>query len=428
MGIFFDFEHGIRCRPYTCGEYRFAVNSSLEVDTFTVSQWLSARQIVQWFGIENVSEPVKTAYNNKKAEELFEVCWMVEPNDDRFDAKDFMQRPFRSVYWEKASRTDNKMLEVSGFWTFPVMVPRWDVVGGRTWGTGTGHYLIGHAQELQKLQERSLVILDKQTDPPLVGPASLRQGTQVNAMPGGITAIDEMSNSPGLRVLHEVRADMPALQYQIEDIRRQINQISYVDLFRMAQSLPDQTQRTKAEFIMRNEEKLTQVGPVIGRLHTDLLDRSIDRTFGIMAEQQGPDGEGGMIPPPPPEIQGMTLAVEYTSLLAQAQKMIGTKPIEQMMGFTGSMVAVFPEAKYKVDAFEIMDKYADMVGAPPTTIIDSEIAAKNMQADLEKAEQKERSDTMVQMGAGAASSAKVLSETEMGTGSALDAIVGGAQQ
>lgn len=417
-GVFESFETGIRVRPFTCGEYRFALSSDLVVDTFIHVQFLSARQIVQSFGLDNVSTAVKDAYTNKRPEQLFEVCWIVEPNDDRFEDKDFMDRPFRSVYWEPKS-TEPKCLEVSGYYTFPVMVGRWDVVGGRAWGTGCGHDIIGHTKELQKLKERNLVIIDKQTEPPLVGPSSLKSGMQVNTMPGGITAIDEMSNTPGVRQLYQVQADMQALQLQIEDVRRQIRQGCYNDLFLMLASQPFAGQRTATEIAERHEEKLVMLGPVLERLHSELLNPLIDRTFDIMMRQVP-----SMIPPPPQEIQGMPITVEFTSILAQAQKMIGLQAINQYMGFAGSMIAAFPETRYKIAPFATMDAYSEMTGVPPDITVDDEIAYANMEADAKKQQAMETAANVP----ATAQAAKVLSETGLDRNSALDALLGRQQQ
>ena len=52
------------------------------------------------------------------------------------------------------------------------------------------------------------------------------------------------------------------------------------------------------------------------RLNDELLDPLIDRTFAIMLRV-------GLIPPPPQQLQGQSIKVEYTSILAQAQKLLG---------------------------------------------------------------------------------------------------------
>ena len=71
------------------------------------------------------------------------------------------------------------------------------------------------------------------------------------------------------------------------------------------------------------DEKMLQIGPVLDRLNDELLDPAIDRIFNIMMRR-------GMLPPPPDELQGQPLRVEYTSVMAQAQKSVGIGSIEAL--------------------------------------------------------------------------------------------------
>ena len=70
---------------------------------------------------------------------------------------------------------------------------------------------------------------------------------------------------------------------------------------------------TATEIVERHEEKLLMIGPVIERLHNELLEPLIDRTFAYLVKANA-------LPPAPPELQGMDLSVEFVSILAQAQQ------------------------------------------------------------------------------------------------------------
>src|SRR5699024_4326222 len=122
------------------------------------------------------------------------------------------------------------------------------------------------------------------------------------------------------------------------------------------------------------------LGPVLERMNDELLDPLIDRTFSMMVAQSRPRWDGllpgvPMLPPPPEELAGMDLKVEYVSILAQAQKALGVAGIERAIGFAGNLAGINPDVVDKVDFDQAVDEYAVMLGVPPTIIRSDEQVA-----------------------------------------------------
>jgi hypothetical protein len=117
----------------------------------------------------------------------------------------------------------------------------------------------------------------------------------------------------------------------------------------------------------------------------------------------------------------MPLKIEYISVLAQAQRMVGITAIEQSVGFIGNIAALFPEAKDKLNVDEAIDQYTDMLGTPPKIIRSDDMAGKI------RAERAQQQAAMIQAqnAAAAVQGAKVLSETDTGGNNALTALLGG---
>jgi hypothetical protein len=159
---------------------------------------------------------------------------------------------------------------------------------------------------------------------------------------------------------------------------------------------------TAREIQERHEEKLLMLGPVLERLNDELLDPLIDRTFGIMLRR-------GLIPPPPEELQGMELNVEYVSVMAQAMKLTGITSIERFMSFAGNLAGVNPGVLDKVDFDQAVDEYANMVGVPPSMIKDDDTVAKIR----EQRAQQQAAMQQAEMAAQGAQTAKTLSETQV---------------
>jgi hypothetical protein len=412
--ILADYENVIRCRALTCGEYALGTSSALRVDTMYRSIWMTARQMVQEFGAPACSYSVQEAAKNK-GETWFEVFHAIEPNDERIPGMEgAANSPWRSVYWEaKAGDKTDQFLRVSGFSSCPVMAPRWDTKGSDTYGQGPGWLALPDCKMLMRLQEDKLVAVDKIVNPPIVAPSSLKNQGLVNALPGGVTYFDTTAgNAVPVQPLYRVDLNLQALQEVVNETKFSIQSGFFVDLFLMMVR-SDRRDMTAREVAERHQEKLLMLGPVLDRLQNELLDPAIDRIFEIMLE-------AGLIPPPPPEIEGESLKVEYISILATAQKMVGTASLEQLSAYAGSIVGVKPDVLDTLDWDALVREYADALGVPPSVVVPDEVVAKIRAARLAQQEQMAKEQRML----AAAQGAKTLSETDTGGNNALAALVG----
>jgi hypothetical protein len=119
---------------------------------------------------------------------------------------------------------------------------------------------------------------------------------------------------------------------------------------------------TATEVAERHEEKLLMLGPVLERLHNELLDPLVSMTFTRMLES-------GLVPPPPEELQGMDLNVEFVSMLAQAQRAVSTNSVDRFVGNLGQIATFKPNVLDKFDEDKWADAYADMLGVDPELIV-----------------------------------------------------------
>lgn len=409
-----DYENVIRARTFTAGEYYLGSGPDLRINTFAREIWMTIGQMKELFGYDNLSASSQKLYDNNQLYEWRKVYHMIEPNDGRQPGKkDAQNMPFRSVYWEEGAE-DDKFLRVSGYEEFPVFAPRWDVVSSDIYSrNGPGAHALGDCKGLMKSRKDYFMILDKIADPPLNAPASLQTKGGVNFLPGGVNYVGDGMENTKVEPAYTIAPRLQEITMDIQDLRNAIKETFFVDMFLMLAN-SDRRQITAREVAERHEEKLLMLGPVLERLESELLDPLIGRTFNVMLR-------AGLIPPPPQELQGENLKVEYISMLAQAQKMVGTTTVEQLSAYVGSLTAVVPEVIDKFNADKAVDRYADMLG------VDSEI----IRSDEEVAEIRKRRAEMIQQqqqmeqAQAAVQGAKVLSETRVGENSALDALMGG---
>lgn len=411
MAIDADFHTVIRCYPFTVGEYYLAVDAGLRVDSFFRIYWATVRNVVEKYGEENCSTSTVNMYKNGNGDRWIQLVHVIEPNPDHApQSLEAKRKPFRSATYEYKGHGE-KFLRESGYDEFPVMAPRWGVTGTDVYGTSPGMETLGDVKMLQKMQAKALIALDKLVDPPMNAPMNLKhKGASI--IPGGVNYLDFSQGAQSFVPAYQVNPDFRSIEYKIEKVQEAIREGFFADLFLMIANSPKNM--TATEVMERHEEKLLMLGPVIERIQPELLDRVIDRVFNLM-------DEAGLLPVPPEELEGMELEMEYISLLAQAQKMVGVTAIEQVAAFVGNLAAVKPEALDKLDQDEAVDQYADMVGVPPKIIVPDE-RVRELRA--ERAKQIQQQQAMEQ-GRQMAEGAKTLSQTDTGGNNALTALMGG---
>lgn len=419
LAVLEDDEDVIRTMPFPVGSYYIANSPRLSVDTCFRKFSMTVRQLVREFGLNNVSSSTKSAFENGTYEKWVDVVHAVYPNMNRETGKmNAKNKAFRSVYFEVGGDND-KVLRESGYDEFPIMAPRWEVNGEDVYGSSCpGMIALGQVKALQLEQRRKAQQIDKQTNPPMIGPTSLKT-QRVSLLPGDITYVDQVTGAEGLRPAYMVNPNLGDLLGDIQDTRQLINSAYFVDLFMMLQNVNTRSMPVEAVIEMK-EEKLLMLGPVLERLNDEFLDPLIDRAFSMMARKN-------MLPPPPDVMQGMPLHIEYISVMAQAQKAIGLSSLERFVGFVGNLASAKPEALDKLDVDQAIDNYAVMSGVSPTVVVPQEQA---QQTRNDRAQQQQQAMAL-QTGMAAVQGAKTLSEAKTADPNLLTALanaVGGQQQ
>lgn len=407
-----DYDTVVRMHGFTSGEYFLGQDPTGRVNSFGRYYNMTVGQLVEEYGIENVSPQVSGMYkSNKNMDSWIKVCHLIEPNDNRLpDRKDFKNKAFRSVTWEFGSSM-NLALRVGGFDEFPIVAPRWQkTTTSFIYGWGPGHYSLGDVKTLMQMKKDYLVAVAKVNNPPMQADGTV-QG-EMNLLPNGITRTSATTPNAGIRPAYEINPQLENMHNAMDRLKEEIDENFFVQLFTMLAN-SDNGRMTAYEVSKRYEEKLNLLGPVIEHLESELHNPLIEITFQKMLEK-------GVIPPPPEEIQGENMKIEYISMLSQAQKLAGTLSIERTMAFVGNLVGVYPEVKDVVDADETVIKYGDLEGVPRDLLRTKE----EIFGIRQQREQQAQAQAQAEMAQQLAQGAKTLSETPLGTGSALDAITG----
>lgn len=345
--------------PVTVGSFCLAADGEQVVNVLYREFEMTVAQMVRMFGIDNVSETVRRSWQEGQLEKWVQVVHAIEPRDDRDTEKaDALNMPFRSVYFERGN--EDKILRESGYELFPALCPRWATTGEDIYGNGPGMEALGDIRQLQHEQLRKAEGIDYMIRPPVQAPSSVTN-QELNMLPGGVSYVDSANPQAGVRPMWETQIRLDHLLADMQDVRQRIAASFYQDLFLMLATAGPDTRMTATEVAERHEEKLLMLGPVLERLHNELLDPLVSMTFRHMADL-------GQLPPPPPELEGVELQVEFVSMLAQAQRAVGAGAIDRWVGNLGAVAQIVPEVLDKFDADEWADHYSDILGVDPRIV------------------------------------------------------------
>jgi hypothetical protein len=425
MAILEDDQDLFRCYAYPLGSFAMGLNHRNIVTTFVRDYELTVRQVVEQFVLQpdrsldwgHVSVTVKTLWDRSNYQAPVELTWIVAPNDyadpQRLESRYF---PFHSCHFEKGESQGGGLLKESGFRSFPVLAPRWDVTAEDTYGTDCpGMSALGDVKQLQTMQREKAKAIKKTVDPPLVGSPELRS-QKTSLLPGDITYVRDPQH--GLRAVHEVGLNLEHLVLDIGQTQYRIQRAFYEDLFLMMATADQQMgadRPTAREVQERHEEKLLALGPVLERTNDELLDPLIERAYLLM-------DEAGLIPEPPEELDGVALKVEYISIMAQAQKLVGVTGQDRFVNAMIPMLQVAPQVMHKLNVFKIVDNYAAMLGIDPSIVKTDEEANQALQQQ----EQAQAAAMAAEQAKTLAGAAKDASAAPLeGGGSALDALMNG---
>jgi len=346
-------------------EIFIAENEKGRIDTVFRKFKLSARAAIQKFG--DVSANIATVAKKDPYEEI-EILHAVYPRSD-FNPKkqDKQNMPFESVYLDASSGDE---LSVSGFREFPFVVPRYLKASHEIYGRSPAMTALPDVKMLNEMSKTTIKSAQKQVDPPLLVPDD---GfiLPVRTVPGGLNFY-RAGTRDRIEPLN-IGANTPLGLNMEEQRRNSIRNAFYVNQLMMQQG----PQMTATEVIQRNEEKMRLLGPVLGRLQSELLKPLIDRAFALILRKN-------LFRPAPEFLAGKDIEIEYVSPLAKAQKSSELQSIMRAIEIMGSLSNVAPVFDH-INMDKLVRHLADIVGVPQKILKpQSELNAERQQAQAQQ--------------------------------------------
>jgi len=360
------------------------VDSKGNIDTVYRRIKYTARQAVQEFGIDNVGEKIKAAFDDPKRKNVdkFEFChaiyYRTETEYDP-DSQDPLLMHVASVY----VLVDEKVLiKESGYPEFPVQTPRFDRNSDETYGRSPTMKMLPDIKMAGHMQQVRIKAWEKMCDPPIVLPddgSIWPLATKV----GGVIHMQPGSEPP---FWFEFKGDITTLNDAIDRVYQNIKEGYFLTLFEM----PEQNiQMTATEVIQRTESKMRILTPIIGRLQAELFNPMIHRMMGVL-------GRAGGLPKKPDILENVDYRIEYLGSLALAMKTLESqgfvKTMEELKLSFGELGILSYMDNFPVD--EISRGLAANNGVPATWLKDLDVMNEQRQV---RAEQEAKQAQMEQL-------------------------------
>lgn len=344
------------------GECVIDENAEGMVDTVIRCFKMTVRQMIQRWGKDKVSSDTSKKYDDGKLDDHVDILHAVFPREDRDPLKVTADNmPWASIYLEKKAKHE---LQNGGFEEFPYAVPRWYKVAGEIYGRSPAMTALPDVKMLQEMAKTTIKAAQKIVDPPLLVPDDGMLGP-VRTVPGGLNFFrGERQITPLV-----TNANIPISLEMMQDLRNRILTTFFADQLQMVGN----ADMTATEVMQRTEERMRLLGPILGRMESELLGPIISRVFGILARQ-------GALPDQPQELDGREFRIEYVSPIALAQRGQKVERAVQMLTIAGQMAAFDPNVMARFDGDNFLPWIASELGVDPELVLDDKEYEAKQQA------------------------------------------------
>ena len=364
---------GMRYQSIPIGTFAWDVDSRGRVNAVVRQLGIAARHLAQSCGLDKLSEGARRLAEQAPYQGV-ELVHVVMPREGRAPGRlDRLNKAWASYLYEESS---GQLIEEGGFDVFPYICTRWENVGGEIYGRGIGFDVMPDVLMLQAVSKDQAEALRMVIKPVLKVPPALKSRLSVKLVPGAM--VEAM---PGEQVepLYQVRPDLPAASGKINELRQAIREGFFNDLLLMIM-YADKSNMTATEIAERQSERLSVLGPIIENHTVDNLDPCVSNCFYSLLQR-------GALDPVPGELEGVELHIEFTSLLAQAQKLPQAAAIRKTAETAQFLAQAWPEALDKFDADQAMDEISQIEGVPSRVIRPDDAVARlrRRRAELDEA-------------------------------------------
>jgi hypothetical protein len=367
---------GIKFKTLPLSQCYVAENDSGLVDTIYRKFKFTAKQLVQSFGITNVSKTVQ-ATHEANPEEEFEVLHCIYPNKESKKLRD----KYLAYYVELGNE---HVLDKQYLSHFPCVVFRWASMIGEKYGHGQGKLSLTSVRMLSKARQQSILAKELANRPILLTsddgvliPNPLNPGMVIE---GGM--MDGQKRIDILPIQGNIQAGDDIYQRELE----LLGQIFFAE--DIATPI-DKTRRTAVEINTMNNDRFRFMTSHIAKLIDQLFKPMADLVLQLMVE----NGEFNDLKT---KVLDLDLEPEFLGPITQLLKMEDVRATQNFMQSVLPMVQLDPSIINRIN-FDMFVKDTQKGTGTPSYILRSDEEVEAIQAQ-QQAQQQQQMDMQSALG------------------------------
>lgn len=319
----------------------------------------TAEQAASRWGLEALSEEMRKEVVERAPDKKHKfLLYIGQRNVREIQKNDKKNMPIEAVWIDVKAR---HTVEESGYHEFPAMVHRFDKRPTIAWGFSPAMKTLPFARLLNAVAKTNLRAMMKHTDPPIALPDNAFIAP-FNQNPRAVNYYNQAKMSSKDIFAFGNFGD-PAFGLQaVEYYAGKVRSLMYNDVFLAFNNITKEM--NNPEVMERINEKMTMLGPAVGRYLAEVLNPIIQRTIGILARK-------GRLPEPPDElIQNPAYEIDFVGALAQSQRRSELNTLITGLTMVGQMAQMSPDVMDKVDPDKVTDEVWSITGAPVKVLRD----------------------------------------------------------
>ena len=256
------------------------------------------------------------------------------------------------------------VVEESGYNEFPAFCHRFDKRPFVPWGFSPAMKSLPFARLLNTIAKTNLRAMMKHTDPPIAVPHNAFL-SPFNMNPRAINVYKKDAMQDGKDIFAFGNFGDPSIGLQaVEYYSGKVKTLMYTDVFLAFSNITKDM--NNPEIMERINEKMTMLGPAVGRETDERLSPVLQRTIGILQRR-------GKLPEPPMELMmNPGYEIDFVGVLAMAQRRAELNTLVTGLTMMGNMAQYSPEVLDKIDPDKVTDEIWAITGAPVKVLRDDD--------------------------------------------------------
>lgn len=279
------------------------------VDTVVRRFWMEAREVVKEYKKDGYLTEKFLKEADDKPYEMISLIHLCRPREDRDLSKiDAKNKAFEST---TIIEDHGCVVRESGYDRFPYpAVWRWRVNTGEIYSRSPSWDALPDIIRLQEISKSMMKFVQLSVEPPLMYPLEMKG--KIDLRPRGMTPYTDPNR--GIKRTHDLQNAYPLGLDIIQNLKEQISQAYYADVFQML-SLTMDRDKTATEVQELSAERSALLTAVTERFNAEYSGPIIADVYDIAYEN-------GWLPEVPPELARYDLRVqiEFLGPLAQNQR------------------------------------------------------------------------------------------------------------